>query len=657
MPKYSWKVAYLKSAKTKGCVATALLFFVSIFSGQAVTALASPKENSANLTITGFSVARSSAIKHVVTITGSMTNSGAQKLQDVVIELATNGPIASRNELADVRSEPSGMRGFAQPEVRDSIKIIAPGETANWKLRFSGEKILGLNALGVFEFAVSATTAGNVIRTSITAPWAYGQKLSSATRVALAIPVTALTNRSPYLMSKPVSSDAKKISRLNDLTATDEYQKISWIVDPALPQWANSFAETSLSSESSTLIKRLNKIARFSNLSPYAHANLAGLVGSHRRNEVAQIIKYGSRQWPVGTSIYTHSDGTLTKETAAVMGANAVTPLVSNTFVQADANFTTDARVRLFQQKSLVFDATASNCLGKIQGTESSFSQRMCLASELAMMSFESADVSRSVIVLAPAQWKMGNGDLSVLANTIANSNWAKLVSLNSLLDSRFTQDLLPSGTANVTKVSPRNIRQATLLAQSSKISNSIILDTDWSRETRFARFVGYSDLWPRNKDSFSFLQSQLEANRKIINSVTIQASDRITIAADKAQIPITVVNSSNHAVRVRVRVTPDQAIRLQATQLASQLVPVGARVTFAVPITLSGTGTIGVIASLETPDGVSFGKQKKIEISSTAYRQVAGILVKLAFGLLLILAVSNFLKRRKLAKFPESTA
>lgn len=649
-------MAYIKSAKTKGCVATALLFFVSLFSAQAVTALASPQDDSAYLTITGFGVAKSSPLKHVVTITGSLTNSSDQELRNVAIQLATNGPIASRDELAEVRSEPSGMRGFAQPAVRDSIKAIAPGDTANWKLRFSGEKILGLNAQGVFEFAVSATAPEKVIRTSITAPWAYGTELSSATRVALAIPVTALTNKSPYVETKTVPSDTKKISRLNDLTATNEYQKISWIVDPALPKWANSFAKTSLASESSTLLKRLDKIAKFSNLSPYAHANLAGLVGSHRRNEVAQIVKYGSRQWPVGSSIYTNSDGTLTKQTAAVLGANAVTPLVSNTFVQADANFTTDARARIFQQKTLVFDASASACLGRIQGTESSLSQRMCLASELAMMSFESASVSRSVIVLAPAQWKMSDKDLSVLVNMIANSNWAKLVSINSLLNSQFTQDINPSGTANLTQVSPRNIRQATLLAKASKVSNSIILKNQWSRDTRFARFVGYSDLWPKNKDAFSFLHSQLEANQEIANSITIQASDRITIAADNAQIPITVVNSSNHAVHVRVRVTPDQPIRLQATQLASQLVPVGARVTFAIPITLSGTGTIGVVATLETPDGVLFGKQKKIEIFSTAYRQVAGILVKLAFGLLLILAVSNYLKRRKLAKFPEST-
>lgn len=649
-------MAYLKSAKTKGCVAIALLFFVSIFCGPAVTAVANPKYNSAQLVITDFSVVKSSAAKHIVTITGSMTNSSEQELKNVVIQLATNGPITSRDELADVRSEPTGIRGFAQPEIRDSIKIIAPGETAKWKLRFSGEKILGLNAQGVFEFGVSAATTANVFRASITAPWTYGTKLSAKTRVALVIPVTALTDKSPYESKKTKPSDVKKLSRLNGLTATNEYQKISWIVDPALPHWAASFAESSLSSESAILIKRLNKIAKFSNLSPYAHANLAGLVGSHRRNEVAQIVKYGSQQWPVGSSIYKNSDGTLTNQTATVLGANAVTPLVSNTFVHADDNFTTDARVRIFQQKSLVFDASASACLGNVAGTKSALSQRMCLASELAMMSFESADTARSVIVLAPAQWKIGDKDLSVLVNTIANSNWAKLVSINSLLDSQFTQDVYPVGTATTEKVSPRNIRQATLLAKSSEISNSIISNTAWVRNTRFARFVGYSDLWPTNKDAFSFLHSQLKANRTIINSITIQASDRITIAADQAQIPITVVNSSNHAVQVRVRVTPDQPIRLQATQLASQLVPVGARVTFAIPITLSGTGTIGVISALETPDGVTFGKQKRIEISSTAYRQVAGILVKLAFGLLLILALSNFVKRRKLAKNPEST-
>ena len=656
MPKYSWGVAFIKLAKTKGCVVTSLLFCVSVFAGQSQTSWAKAQDVPSNLTIAGFGVTESSANKHVVTITGLMKNTSEQSMRDVVIQLATNGPIESRDELENVRRDSSGMRGFAQPEVRDLIKAIAPGATAKWKLRFSGEKILGANAQGVFEFSVSATTPTKVTRTSITAPWTYGAKISSTTRVAFAVPVTALTNKSPYVGTKAIRSDSKKILRLNALTATNSYKKISWIVDPALPRWAKSFADTSLSGESAILIKRLNKIAKFSNLSPYAHANLAGLVGSQRRNEVAQIIKYGSKQWQVGANLYSDSDGTLTRQTASVLGANAVTPLVSNTFVKADANFTTDARVRIFQQKSLVFDASASNCLGNVESTGSAFSQRMCLASELAMMSFEPTDVPRSVVVLAPAQWATDDKSLSALIKTIDNSSWANLVNINVLLNSQFVQEIDPSNTADVAKVSPRNIRQATLLAQASEISNSIIDDTKWTRDTRFARFVGYSDLWPKNKDALSFLHSQLVANKKITNSISIQASDRITIAADKAQIPITVVNSSNKAVRVQVRVIPDQPVRLKATQLASQLVPVGARVTFAIPITLSGTGTIRAVATLETPEGVSFGKQKTIEISSTAYRQVAGILVRLAFALLLVLAVSNYLKRRKLAKPAEST-
>lgn len=650
-------MANKKSAKITGCVATALLFFVSVFFSQPLSASASSVDNGSALTITKFGVSQASASKHVVTISGLLLNTGKSSIRDTVIQLATNGPLATRYELADVRNDPTGMRGFAQPQVRDVIKTIAPGASANWTLRFSGEKILGLNARGVFEFAVSATTPTNVTRTSLTAPWFYGEKISAPTRVALAIPVTALTNKSPYFEVKAISSDAKKLSRLNDLIATNDYQKISWLVDPALPQWAKSFKDTNLLEESSKLTKRLNKIAKFSNLTPYAHANLAGLIGSHRRNEVAQIVKYGAQQWPVGSSIYNSPDGALTSQSASVLAANAVIPLVSNAFVQSDRNQTTDARVRVFERKSLVFDASASDCLGKTLDTNSAFSQRMCLTSELAMMTFESMDNSRSVVVLAPAQWDATSSDLSALIKTIESSNWATFVNISSLINSQITQDLTPRVTADVIRVSPRNIRQATLLAKASDISNSVIVDTKWARAARFARFVGYSDLWPKNRDAFAFLHSQLDANTKITESIAIQASDRITIAADKAQIPITVVNSSNHAVRVRVRVTPDQPIRLQAQQIDSQLVASGARVTYAIPITLSGTGMIRAIATLETPDGVTFGKQKIIEISSTAYRQVAGILVKLAFGLLLILAISNYLKRRKLAKAPESSS
>jgi len=50
----------------------------------------------------------------------------------------------------------------------------------------------------------------------------------------------------------------------------------------------------------------------------------------------------------------------------------------------------------------------------------------------------------------------------------------------------------------------------------------------------------------------------------------------------------------------------------------------------------------------LLAPNGHPLGAHFDVRISSTAYQKVASTLVCLAFGILLLLAVSNFIKRRK---------
>ena len=50
--------------------------------------------------------------------------------------------------------------------------------------------------------------------------------------------------------------------------------------------------------------------------------------------------------------------------------------------------------------------------------------------------------------------------------------------------------------------------------------------------------------------------------------------------------------------------------------------------------------------AQLIAPNGERFGVGKEIQISSAAYSQFARTLVLGAFGLLLALALSNFIKR-----------
>jgi uncharacterized protein YfaS (alpha-2-macroglobulin family) len=132
------------------------------------------------------------------------------------------------------------------------------------------------------------------------------------------------------------------------------------------------------------------------------------------------------------------------------------------------------------------------------------------------------------------------------------------------------------------------------------------------------------------------------------LNAISIQGSSRVTTPAEKSEIPITIVNDSERDVSVSIDLTSTATSRFSAVPTVLIQVGSGQRITVPVAITLIGAGVVDVQAQLVAPNGERFGEVKKMQISSAAYSQFARTLVWGAFGLLVLLALSNFVKRRK---------
>jgi hypothetical protein len=107
-------------------------------------------------------------------------------------------------------------------------------------------------------------------------------------------------------------------------------------------------------------------------------------------------------------------------------------------------------------------------------------------------------------------------------------------------------------------------------------------------------------------------------------------------------------VNESDRTVSVSVELTSTAASRFSAEPSGLIQVDGGQRVTVPISISLVGAGVVDVQAQLIAPNGERFGEVENIQISSAAYSQFARTLVWGAFGLLVLLALSNFVKRRK---------
>jgi hypothetical protein len=628
----------------------------ALFAAVSLPQISSAKSGSnASVKITGFSVTTEAATKHVVTMSGIFTNKGTTALPATSITLATSKPIYTRSELGDILTSPQAVRGITQNAIKVSLGAVKAGEALNWKLRFVGESVLGASASGVFAFGAIATSTQLASSTYVTAPWFYTGASIAPTNVAVAIPLTTTNSHIALRPIRNLASDTTALTRLTELVTVKQAKAVSWMIDPALKQWLQDLSSTELRDPAQTLATRLSELLDYSVLTPYGHANLAGLATSNQKSEIASLMDLGTSSWPGHRTLYASPAGTLSKVTLNQLVVNGVTPMISNAFSVNNAQVTSNAHGTIRGHDVVIFDQAASECLLNKTGTDTAFAQNMCLQSQLGMMTAESPGVSRTVVVLAPAQWALTGAQLGNLLTALDQKQWVSLTSLAQVLALPNTTEVNIPVTAKARPMSPRTLKLAARLKNQTAVVGSMVTDTEWKVAVTPARFLAYSDLWHKTTQAHAYLHGQLQSVQAIASNVTIQSSSQITIASTHAEIPITVANASAHDVKVRVNLRSDTPGKFTASVPPLVNVPIGKRVTVSVPITLTGTGVISATVELVAPNGRPVGTKFDVRISSTAYQKVASILVRLAFGILLLLAVSNFIKRRKKSK-PENS-
>lgn len=612
---------------------------------------------SAAVKISGLDVATKSATKHLVTLTGRFTNTGQTELTNTSVTLATSGPIYTRSELGAVLADPQSVNGIAQNSITVKLGTVAAGESRVWKLRFSGESVLGSGASGVYSIGAVANTTQLTTSDYTTAPWFYQSARLAPTKLAIAVPLTTTNNHVATKVVQDLAKDKLALTRLNGLVTAKQSQAVSWMVDPALKQWLKDLSPTELGDPATMFTKHLAKILNRSVLTPFGHANLAGLATSKANSEIANLVDYGNSIWPDRRTLYSSSAGTLSTTTMNQLILNNVTPMVSNAFSAGNPQVTSNAHSSLRGHDVVVFDQAASDCLTAKVTANNSFAQRMCLASQIGMMTAESPAVSRTVVILAPKEWDISAQRLGALISSLQGKTWVSLTSLQQVLASNGRSTLTVPASSMQRPMSPRTLRLASELKHDIKITASMVTDSKWKSSVTPARLLGYSDLWSTSASAHAYLKGQLQSVRSIVRNVTIQTSSRITIASTSAEIPITVANTSAHDVRIRVTLSSDTPGKFTAKSSPLVSVPVGKRVTVSVPITLAGTGVINASVELLAPDGHPVGANYDVRISSTAYQKVASTLVRIAFGILILLAVSNFIRRRKKSDAESTTS
>jgi hypothetical protein len=594
---------------------------------------------------------------HVVTLTGTFTNMTQSSIDLLELVLVSTPAIQSRTELAALLEDPTSADDLIASDRSAILRNINPGDVKTWRITFRGEEILGTNASGVFGLGVQRGAADNGESAVVPTPWFFNADIKP-TNVSFVVPLTTLNDHLANNEVQNLKRDLDEAERITNLIVNQSESNISWLQDSALRSWVNQLMAASDSEIAARLSNAIDGLPPTTAHMPFGHAGLAALSLANEQENLLDAINL-TRSFATDRPIfYTPVNGAADRKTISFLNEQGIRTLVSNKFMRGNERETTSAVAASASNPVLVYDLATSSCLsGTEQSDKEFFTSVTCVKSEIGMMTAESPQISRSIIMLAPVDWSISTERLTALVASLKDQNWMQLVPLDLVASQEPTQNFVslfgedPSPLARVT------IQQANELKNEAKILSSLYVDKDLARGFDSARILGFSDLWESGANTTQYLAINLALLDAYLSSVSIEASSRITTPEETSEIPITIVNKGSRAVSISIAVTSKAKSRFSSEPSDLIQVESGQRITVPVTITLVGAGVVDVEAYLLAPNGERFGEVEKIQISSAAYSQFARTLVWGAFGLLVLLALSNFVKRRKDKSSPTAPA
>ena len=585
---------------------------------------------------------------HLVTLRGTYKNTTDEFISELTLDLAIFGPITTRTQLGELLIEPNNFDNLAVTTTKTSARLrnLAPGVTKTWQVTFRGEQVLGSGAAGVFAIGLVPQSSDYGPSAAIAIPWFFNSAVQP-TKVVLAVPITTLNTNLADGTSTSTASDLSEAERLAAILRSQGNSTVSWLVDSAISSWANNLVTNTNTSAAEELVAALATLPAGVPVVPYGHADISALVRAGKQAEFGEVIARTSQSSAGNPIFYTPASGESDRTTISLLNTQNVRSIISNKSIHDNERVTTPASVTSSSNKVLVFDVASSNCLKDMESNEDSFFRATsCLKAEIGMITAESPQIARSIIVLAPSNWEISSQGLTDLLLQLSNHNWMQLAPLQEIAGQEATQSFIALNSGKDRDFSRGLLRLSDEIKVNTESVSALYVDPELAASFTAARLLGYSDLWASNTQAVKYLEQNSKLLNKYLDAIQLEASAQITTPQASSEIPITIVNTSDRDVSVSLALTSESTSRFSAQPSGLIQVAQGQRVTVPVSISLIGAGIVTVQAQLIAPNGERFGVGKEIQISSAAYSQFARTLVLGAFGLLIALALSNYLKR-----------
>src|SRR5664280_1312796 len=159
------------------------------------------------------------------------------------------------------------------------------------------------------------------------------------------------------------------------------------------------------------------------------------------------------------------------------------------------------------------------------------------------------------------------------------------------------------------------------------------------------------STAWQNDDQARAYLAAALAPYEVSASAITLRVADHVVMTSRNTQFPVTVSNTLDYPVRVKVMVTTSNENRLSVPQSDLVTIDAGESVTVNVSPQATANGSVDAVVQLVTQAGNGVGTPEAFVIEATETGKVAWVNV-IASGV--VLAAMTVLRIRQVARAPR---
>ncbi|HEX4400281.1 MAG TPA: DUF6049 family protein [Galbitalea sp.] len=665
-----------------GVLVAALLLAVGGLGAPASAATSSAKVT-VSLTTSGSGDLGSGEDLRVFVTLSNATNAATSAATATVSVAGT--PVSSRSSLEGWFSGANKTNLATISETSAAVPAVAPGLSNGVQVDVTAAS-LPFRIAGVYPISVSVASGGTVLGTARSAV-AWSVTAAAPVPVAIAVPLTVPAGESEFLTVSQLAAytapggvltrelgdvegsqiavgiDPRVIASIRILgnsapqTAKDWLKQLQEMPNETFPlAWADADLTAPLhAGQTSVLETKTLTYAINPNLfpvtgdqtTPTATPNPGPVEPVVPTN--ASLVSWNYTMpllaWPAENSVET-------SDLAILNQADITSLILPSTNVDVDSSISgavaKDGNTRIAVSDSVMsgYLRTAIQSPTRAASTEAMTE----LATTLALVSLESGASPRPVVLTLGRDWSNADTNFERSVSTINSRPWTSATQLSSVFDGSPTQVKLvkkPEAASRIALV-------ASLLAGEQRVVSFAPVAEDPDALTSAMRLKMLSVLsneWT-TKTWTPAAQAFLTQMDKIVNSVQVDPSSRVTAFADQTSLPVKVSNDLDQDVTVQLSVRSSTTFVSinKKYRLQSVTVEAGSQSRVQVPIQALSNVKAQIVATLFSSTGVQVGRSVTINVDVQAGWETIGTLIfaALVAALLAFGIIRNIRKRRK---------